>query len=294
MIDVAGGTYMAGEVVAANNDGIANQPIDPHYHGSITLSSFKMSETEITQAQFSAVMGVNPSYFACGAGGEISGGINYRPTSALPVESMTWYHAFAYCNKLSIAEGKTPCYSVNGISDWENLAYSSIPFAINTDWNNITCNFAANGYRLPTIAEFEFAARGGNLSLTALGTPPDYFYAGSNTANDVIWYNGNNGTSGATSAPWYGTKDVKSKAPNALGLYGMSGNVVEYCWTWYVFYDSSCLGNDPVGPLLNNGNRFAAGTAWNTGANLGCVNKKQGYASHNAGSEFGFRVVCRP
>ena len=70
-----------------------------------------------------------------------------------PVNNVNWYVAIAYCNKLSIKEGLAPAYTVSGITDWESLAYSDIPASSDSAWNAATCNFEANGYRLPTEAE---------------------------------------------------------------------------------------------------------------------------------------------
>ena len=138
-----------------------------------------------------------------------------------PVNSVNWYAAIAYCNKLSVKEGLDCAYTVSGISDWENLAYSSIPTSKNDLWNAATCNFEASGYRLPTQAEWEWLARGGE----------NYTYAGSNTVGDVAWYYINTNKTGS--------RDVKTKAANGYGLYDMSGNVMEWCWDWWGSISSS-------------------------------------------------------
>jgi formylglycine-generating enzyme required for sulfatase activity len=139
---------------------------------------------------------------------------------------------------------------------------------------------------LPTEAEWEYAARGGNKSLTARGNSPDYFYSGSNTANDVAWYNGNNGNDNTAT---YGTKSVKGKLPNALGLYDMSGNVSEWCWNWYQDYSTEDIGTDPVGPTTVGSDRVLRGTAW-TGS-LNAVSSREKYTPDYRSNSFGFRVV---
>lgn len=131
-----------------------------------------------------------------------------------PVMGVDWNDAVAYCNWLSKTQGLTPCYSGGG--------------------KTIQCAFSANGYRLPTEAEWEYAARGGQKS-------KGYLYAGSDNPDDVAWHAGNSSDQ---------THPVGLKLPNELGLYDMSGNLWEWCWDWYGedYYASSPI-NDPTGPV---------------------------------------------
>lgn len=176
-------------------------------NGSITISqSFYIGKYEVTQAEWQTVMGNNPSKF---------GG---NPNN--PVERVSWYDTIAFCNKKSIAEGLTPVYSISGSTnptDW-----GAVPISNNATWNAVTANSSANGYRLPTDAEWEYAARGG-----AGGSA--FTYAGSNNIEEVAWYWNNNETNGEI----YGTKAVGRKQANELGIYDMSGNVWELCYDWY-------------------------------------------------------------
>jgi len=153
----------------------------------VTLTrDFFIARYEVTQAEYSALMGHNPSEFSkCGG--------------SCPVEMVTWYNAVAYANKLSDQEGLSRCYRGQ---------------RQRTQWDK-TCT----GYRLPTEAEWEYAARAGE----------SHEFAGSMNADDVAWFDGN---AGGTTHP------VGQKKPNAWGLYDMSGNVWEWVWDWHEAYPS--------------------------------------------------------
>jgi formylglycine-generating enzyme required for sulfatase activity len=211
---------------------------------AVTVKSFYMGKYEVTQKEWEELMGVNPSRFK---------GDN------LPVEQIAWYEAVEYCNKLSLKEGLTPAYQGSG--------------------DDITCDFSASGYRLPTEAEWEYAAKGGNKD------PVVFEYSGANNAGNVGWYDGNSGGR---------THPVGTKQPNSLGLYDMSGNVWEWCWDWY----SSSYPNEtqtnpagPSGPTPSGALRVGRGGSWSDNArNIRSSSRNYGAPSYKD-IILGFRLV---
>ncbi|MDR0686744.1 MAG: formylglycine-generating enzyme family protein [Dysgonamonadaceae bacterium] len=298
MIDIAGGKFFIGAKLQDPSSGVpSSDPETGSYQADI--SSFKMSKTEVTQAQFEYVMGVNPSYFKCGNSETDSHYAKSGATSALPVEYVNCYDAIAYCNKLSILEGKTPCYTVQGVN-FDTLTYKGVPHEsnTNTDWDNADCDFTKNGYRLPYEAEWEYAARGGLKSQSNSGKNTfDYYFSGGNTACEVAWYSGNNYDSNTSYIDdcagdyknVYGTKPVATKTANELGLHDMTGNVWEWTWSWYQQnYDS----NNPHGS--NSGTyRVSRGGRWSSVESECCVSDRHSNYPTDRGYGFGFRVVCK-
>ena len=196
MVKVEGGTFMMG---AAEQDIYAYSEEKPAH--KVTLSSYCIGQTEVTQALWLAVMGSNPSRFNEG---------NFGTNLQRPVEVVSWNDCQEFISKLSELTGKT--------------------------------------FRLPTEAEWEYAARGGNKS-------EGYIYAGSNTIDDVAWYDR------YITSTDYSTHTVANKAPNELGLYDMSGNVYEWCQDWYSgSYYSSSPSENPTGPTSGDSRVFRGGS----------------------------------
>jgi formylglycine-generating enzyme required for sulfatase activity len=174
-----------------------------------------LGETEVTQELFQAVMGTNPSHFDGTAGKEAAGG---ETQNQRPVEKVSFYAAIAFCNKLSLLDGKDPVYSVTGVSDWSTVA---IPTADDADWDAAAQDYSKSGYRLPAYLEWMWAAMGADKSVQPNTAGYAKAFAGStgtNDVNDYAWHSGNSGTK---------THEVAKKSPNELGLYDMSGNVNE-------------------------------------------------------------------
>jgi formylglycine-generating enzyme len=246
------------------------------YRKGITLSDFYMGKYDVTQKEWTEVMGSNPSKFK---------GDN------LPVEMVTWYDSIEYCNKRSVKEGLQPYYSIdNATKDPGNKPDPEFGDLDTTKWT-VRMHRGANGYRLPTEAEWEYAAGGGQLSKS-------YKYSGSDDVEEVAWYWRNSGDQ-YLSGIWLWsileqnhnrTQPIGGKKPNELGLYDMSGNVREWVWDWYG-EDLKTNQTDPQGS--NSGfRRVWKGGGW-MGAEFCCEPSFRGnLAANGAGPDQGFRV-CR-
>ncbi|AQR94746.1 formylglycine-generating enzyme family protein [Clostridium saccharoperbutylacetonicum] len=193
-----------------------------YYGRAEEMHNFYIGKYEVTQKEWVDIMGSNPSHFI---------GNN------LPVEMVSWYDSVEYCNKRSIKEGLKPYYNIDkNKKDSDNKNNND-----DIKWT-VTINEGANGYRLPTEAEWEYAASGGQLS-------KNYTYCGSDNPDEVAWYWRNAGEKylqGNWDWPVIEnnkdkTKPVGGKKSNELGLYDMSGNVREWCWDWYKGFDMSVI-----------------------------------------------------
>ena len=231
MVAVEGGSFTMGATAEQGSDAIDNeQPIH-----QVTVSSFSIGQTEVTQALWLAVMGSNPSYFKSANG--------YDDDLNRPVENVSWSNCRTFITRL----------------------------------NNLT----GRSFRLPTEAEWEYAARGGNKSQS-------YKYAGSNAVGECAWYSFNI-PSQTEGEEGYGTQSVASKKANGLGLYDMSGNVWEWCQDRYGAYNSEAQTN-PTGPASGS-YRVHRGGSWSYDARS-CRVSSRGYSgSSYTDKDLGLRIA---
>ena len=212
MVEVEGGTFMMG----------VDQQVGYAYPAhEVTLSTYSIGQTEVTQELWVAVMGSNPSYFNEYGNADVhsnhdswDAGINLQR----PVDYVNYGECLAFCAKLN---------EMTGLN-----------------------------FRIPTEAEWEFAARGGNLT-------HGYEYAGSDNVNDVAWWKETIPSSTLWTDGW-GTQTVATKAPNELGIYDMSGNVEEWCYDWFAAYSSTAEPlTNPTGPATGTQRAKRGGTCTN-------------------------------
>ena len=233
-IYIPGGSFQMGSDMYSDGDEL---PVH-----KVSVSPFYIGKYEVTQEQWKAVMGSgnNPSYFE---------------GDSLPVENVSWYETVEFCNALSIKEGLEQVYT---IGEDDGIAV-------------VTADFSKTGWRLPTEAEWAYAARGGNQS-------EDYRFSGSNTPGDVGWYKSNSD---------YKTHPVGEKAANELGLFDMSGNVLEWCWDWYGSYGSEASPTGPDSGVL----RVTRGGGWNYSSSYMRSAARNYFLPSTRSIVLGFRLV---
>ncbi|MBN1593587.1 MAG: SUMF1/EgtB/PvdO family nonheme iron enzyme [Candidatus Coatesbacteria bacterium] len=248
MVSIPAGSFLMGSPSSESG-----RESDEGPQRTVNISEIEMSQTEVTQKQWEDIMGWNDSYFS---------------GDDRPVEEVTWYDCVYFCNQLSQADGLTNCYTITNI-DWSGN---------HIDDAYVTCNFEADGYRLPTEAEWEYACRAGTTTRFNTGdADSDLSAAG--------WYSSNSSSR---------THDVGEKHPNAWGLFDMHGNVWEWCWDWYSsgYYGSQPNpDSDPTGPSSGS-LRVVRGGSWD----LYARHCRSAYRRRDSpwlrSSYFGFRL-CR-
>ena len=245
MVQISAGEFMMG---ALEDDKSAYDDERPRHQVTLTRD-FLIGKYQVTQALWESVMGSNPSEFK---------GVNS------PVENVSWFDVVEFCNKLSELEGLEPAYTING--------------------ENVTCNWSAKGYRLPTEVEWEYAARGGEY----------HKYSGSNNSDEVAWYSSNSYKGNDRQ-----THPVGQKKPNGFGLYDMSGNVFEWCWDRvevddeFNFVGDSVyrhgLLTDPYGSTVGS-RRIFRGGSWNKFPRLARTSYRNNFEPTFRCNHLGFRI----
>lgn len=254
LVYVPGGTFTMGDT----HGGGGSDELPTH---SVTLDPFQIGIYEVTQAEYALYMQPSTSWTN-----------NFGLGDDYPAYHISWHATLKYCNLRSLAEGLTPVYSISGSTDPAD--WGTVPPSSNPTWDAASCDWNANGYRLPTEAEWEYSARGAV-------DPPDYLYSGSNDINAVAWYAGNSGVS---------SHPVGTKALNELGTYDMSGNLIEWCWDWSGSYSSTPQTN-PTGPASGS-YRVLRGGAWIVNAGNCRVAIRRYLLPYDRDLDIGFRV-CR-
>ncbi len=265
MIPIPAGTFTMGSPTGESgrfNDEVQHQ---------VSLQGFSMARYHTTLGEFRAFLEATGYRTTAELTGRMAWrNPGFKQTDNDPVVETSWYDAIAYCNWRSTQEGLTPAYSYGG----EGTDFLDWPAGWNTEvHNNILWEKSSNGYRLPTEAEWEYAARKNASGVSSA------VYPGANSADGIAWYFPNSGQK---------THPVGQKIPNGIGLFDVSGNAWDWCWDWYQEYGTA-VQVDPCGPPTGT-NRVMRGGSWlDPIAYMRVANRARANPS-NTRTGYGFRL----
>ena len=277
----------AGTFLMGSPSGVGNSNEEPQHQVTLT-KGFYMSRYVITQSQYYLVTGEQPSNFI---------NVDGDGRGRRPVETVNWYDAIVFCNKLSIKHGLQPVYSISKIinplekstnpDDWGPVP-TTISDSTRLKWDAVDPNWNANGYRLPTEAEWEYACRAGTTTPYNKDWNPDPPVSDP-SADAPGWYE----DSMINGSLINKTQEVGLKPPNAWGLYDMPGNVWEWCWDWYDENYLTSQATNPEGPpsSISGHGRVSRGGSWSSPASYLRSAFRNDGVPYDKDDAVGFRIV---